>query len=54
MVEEGEVQPKEEDMFDEREETVEMVEASIDMFVVVCFTRGVKNRRRRDEAFYMK
>ena len=41
-------------MFDEREEIVEMVEASIDMFVVVCFTRGGKNGRWRGGVFYTK
>ena len=41
-------------MFMEREKTVEMVEALMDMFVVACFTRGVKNGRQRDEVFYMK
>ena len=39
-------------MFDEREETVEMVEALKDMFVVVCFMRGVKSGRQRGGAFY--
>ena len=29
-------------MFDEREETEEMMEASIDMFVVACFMRGLR------------
>ena len=35
-----------------REETVERVEALMDMFVVVCFTRGVKGGRWRDGVFY--
>ena len=39
-VDEGEVWPEGGDEFGEREETVERVEASIDMFKVVCFLRG--------------
>ena len=39
-IDEGEVQPEGGDGFGERKETVERVEASIDMFVVVCFARG--------------
>ena len=53
-VEEGEVWPEGEDMFDEREETVEMVEASIDMFMVFCSMRRVRNGKQRDEVFYTK
>ena len=41
-VDEGEVRPKGGDEFGEREETVERVEALIDMFVVACFTRGLR------------
>ena len=41
-------------MFDKREETVEMVEVSIDMFVVVCFTRRVRNGKQRGEVSYTK
>ena len=40
-VDEGEVRPEGGDEFSEREETVERVEASIDMFVVACFMRGL-------------
>ena len=39
-VDEGEVWPEGGDEFGEREETVERVEAPIDMFMVVCFSRG--------------
>ena len=53
-VDEGEVRPEGGDEFDEREEKVERVEALIDMFVVVCFVRGVKGGRWRDGAFYTR
>ena len=44
-VDKGEVWPEGGDKFDEREKTVEMVEASIDMFVVVCFYEGDEGRK---------
>ena len=53
-VDEGEVRPEGGDEFDEREETVERVEALIDMFMVVCFMRRVKDGRRRGGAFYTR
>ena len=53
-VDEGEVRPKGGDEFNEREEKVKRVEALIDIFVVVCFVRGVKGGRWRDGAFYTR
>ena len=53
-VDKGEVWPEGGDEFGEREETVERVEALIDIFMVDCFYEEVKGGRWRDEVFYMK